>query len=267
MGLYANGYRLGNTPFKGGLGALVSIYNGGGTNFNHRQPNSSLRTSSGLFGQYAALPNGNLNPSCWMLPQKSGGMSSHNIAGMSFSSSALLLGGKALEGSTSITISTNTPDGELIVSGEGSSSFTISTNTPLLTASISGEGTAAFTISANSPILGAIADLTGSGAITFSASLTAYARGYMTGTTEESGLTVSGITNSVWNAILANYPTSGTAGNALGLASSGGVDYDTLAAAVLAAAQSAPIHANTKKINDVTVIGQGTDPVPWGGSP
>lgn len=45
-------------------------------------------------------------------------------------------------------------------------------------------------------------------------------------------LTPEGLRDAVWNAVLANYPTTGSAGKALSTASSGGVDLDALAQAV-----------------------------------
>jgi hypothetical protein len=47
-------------------------------------------------------------------------------------------------------------------------------------------------------------------------------------------LTPEGIRDSVWSAILANYPNPGTAGKTLELAGSGGVDYQALGEAVWA---------------------------------
>lgn len=50
-------------------------------------------------------------------------------------------------------------------------------------------------------------------------------------------LTPEGLRDAVWSAILTNYPDSGTAGNTLALAGSGGVDYTALANAVWTRAQ------------------------------
>lgn len=74
MALYNNGYRLGNTPFKRGLGALSSMYNGGGSALNNAMPTSMMRVSAWLYGQMAGYPKGGCNPQCWMLPQKPGAM-------------------------------------------------------------------------------------------------------------------------------------------------------------------------------------------------
>ena len=75
MGLLQNGYRLGFAPHVRRLGALVSIYNGGGDAFTLRPTPGQLRGSKGLFGDTAARPVGNLAPLAWSIPQKAGGMS------------------------------------------------------------------------------------------------------------------------------------------------------------------------------------------------
>lgn len=89
MGLYNNGYRLGNTPFRRGLGALGSIYNGGGSCFSDRMPTGIQRASSWFFGEYAGRPIGNLAPSSWMLPQKSGAMSMRAFGSSSMSANLI----------------------------------------------------------------------------------------------------------------------------------------------------------------------------------
>ena len=84
-------------------------------------------------------------------------------------------------------------------------------------------------------------------------------------------------------ALLSQYQDDGTMGKAPSTASSGGVDWyagsgrmdvryqkhagrreDAAAAAVIAAAQSTPIHANIKEVNDTTIDGAGTAGDPWG---
>jgi hypothetical protein len=75
VALYNNGYRLGNTPFKRGLGALTTMYNGGGSVFNASMPTSAMRASYWLYGKQHGYPTGQLHPECWMLPQTGGAMS------------------------------------------------------------------------------------------------------------------------------------------------------------------------------------------------
>jgi hypothetical protein len=201
------------------------------------------------------------------MPRKAGGMSSYREVGLTVTTTGAVLGGKALEGSTTLTITTNTPDGQLVSTvqiGGAPASFSITTNNPLVTASSNGDGSASFSITFANATLGAEASIIGESVITINGTLTPYAIGIMQGTTEDQGLTVAGITNSVWNALLSNYSVSGSAGNTLSLAGSGGVDYNTLAAAVLAAAEATPIHSNVKEVNDVTVTGNGQSGSEWG---
>jgi hypothetical protein len=53
---------------------------------------------------------------------------------------------------------------------------------------------------------------------------------------------------------------------AIAYSSTGGaaITPEQIAAAVLAAAQASPVHANIKRVNDYVVDGQGTDADPWG---
>lgn len=259
-----------------------------------------------------SLPYGNYPPYMTLLPQKGGDLSAHRSADFNISSSATGGMGMPGTGSATITITTNTPDGQLIVSGTGSVSFTIDTNTPLLTASIGGDGTASFTIDTNTPVLGAEASLVGSTTITitpnapamlptdttsplrtatatftFTGTLERYALGNMVGTTVDSGtVTNASVASAVWDELLASHATAGSAGLALSTASSGGVDPSILAAAVwayvsrtltsgaapteaqiaaavLAAAQAAPIKADIQTVRAQPLKGDGSPANPW----
>lgn len=67
------------------------------------------------------------------------------------------------------------------------------------------------------------------------ATLTRYATGQLQGSISPfTELSPEGLANAVWNAVLAEYTVSGTAGNSLSLASSGGVDIDALVQAMIA---------------------------------
>ncbi len=195
--------------------------------FNSGAVRRNIFAGVGITDSKASLPNGTRHPVAYVMPRKNGGMSSYQEAVVSLGAVASVLGGKALEGSATLTISTNTPDGELIAFGIGSVTIHLSTNSPLLTASINGGGTASFEIATNLPVLGAEASIVGTTTITisvadasilpvnddpvlreatasmsFSGSLQPYALGHMEGTTEEAGLTNAGIANSVWSKII-----------------------------------------------------------------
>ena len=90
-------------------------------------------------------------------------------------------------------------------------------------------------------------------------------------------LTAQDIEKEVWSALTADNNTAGSFGrlikDTLDAAISSRLasasysvppSASANAAAVLAAAQATPIHANVKKVNDYTVDGTGTDQDPWG---
>jgi hypothetical protein len=168
MGLLQNGYRhnltgklFGGTALDG-ANPSVHVYHGHRTAANRNQ-----FAGQGMTDKKAAVPNGNLAPSAWILPQNGGGMSSRSC---SFSFPSAASGVLGMPGAGTATITFTVPDvaGQMIVSGSGAAGFAITTNTPLLTASINGTGGAAFTFSATGD-LGALADLIGDAAFSFSA--------------------------------------------------------------------------------------------------
>lgn len=215
-----------------------------------------------------------------LLPQKGGNLTARRSADFGVTGTATGVKGMPGEGSASLSITTNTPAGELIVSGAGSASFAITTNTPLLTASINGAGTAALSVSTNTPILGAIAGMTASAAISISTNaptmlplddssplrtglasfslsgtLERYAIGHMEGTAlPYTELSPQSLASAVWNALLLEYQEAGSAGKALSTASSGGVDLQLLAEAVW---EYATRKVDVEKINGVTLTGSG----------
>ena len=218
-------------------------------------------TWPGNLGALTGIPNGYYPPNS-ILMSRTGGMlrARSDETVMSITGSASGTMGLPGSGSAEIGINTNTPDGQLVSTvqpGNAPASIGISTNNPALTASIGGTGSTTFGINTNTPVLGAIASLTADTTIgitgdpcamlptndssplreasaTFGldGTLTRYAIGHMEGTTEEQGLTVNAITDSIWNAMLSKYTTTGTAGKALSSAGSGGVDYDALVEAI-----------------------------------
>ena len=227
MGLLQNGYRhnligriVGTTNLDGWR-PEVGVYQ------RHRAAANRNQVLPGaVTDNKSAVPNGNRAPSAWIMPNKGGGLSSRD-ATLAFTATATGIKGLPGEGSTSLSITTNTPDGQLIVSGSGSVTFSLDTNAPLLTASLNGAGTTSFSLTTNTPILGAEASLTGEAsfvvttnspiifpldddsplrtalaAFSFGGSLTSYAIGSMTGTTEEAGLSNAGIANSVWGKVI-----------------------------------------------------------------
>ena len=153
------------------------------------------------YERLASIPYG-YGEKAWFLPKTAGGMSSINFSELSFSVSGAILGGITTTGTATLTFDVADAVGGLITSGSGSATISITTNAPLLTASINGSGSATITITVNNPILGAEANLSGSTVMTITGTLTPYAIGHMSGTTEEAGLTPSGIANAVWAKVI-----------------------------------------------------------------
>lgn len=228
MALYNNGYRLGNTPFKRGLGALTTIYNGGGSAFNHRAPTGAMRASSWLFGEYAGRPVGNLHPQCWMLPQKSGDMSMRVLGEGELAADLIptrpmsidMTGAGDLEATAALVVSM-----ACAMSGSGS-----------MTASIVG-------------FLNMTCDLTGSGDL--DASMAGIA-----------SMAIALLGQGDLDATIAAY------GNMeIDIVVTGtGLTTANVGAAVLAAAAANPIAANVKEINDAAVLGGGTSGDKWRGA-
>jgi hypothetical protein len=258
MALHGNQTILNKSPgrfLSGTPGMLRSGFNKHGM----------IRNTYESFSDAAARPYGHLSPSAWVLPKIGGGMSSVNyIQGAgAFAGS----GAEGLNAESSIlgTGEITTANMQLVVSAiaslVGSGDITGAEMLGKLeaAASLAGSGNLSGAIGA---LAGMLADLVGSGGVS---SATPYATGSMSATLRGySDLTPEGLRDVVWNAILSQYPTSGTAGNALSLASSGGVDYNALAAAILAAAAADPIAANIKEVNSIAVDGAGTEADPFG---
>jgi hypothetical protein len=166
------------------------------------------------FGKFAAIPNGATNQTAWVLPRRSGGMSSTNEADFAFTPAGAVLGGVTDTGTATIGIDTNTPDGQLVATvqpGDAPASIGIATNTPELTASISGDGTSTIGFSVADALLGALGGMTVTTSFGIDGTLTSYAVGHMEGTTAEAGVTVDNVVSGVWSAILSDYADTGNA--------------------------------------------------------
>ncbi len=229
MALYNNGYRLGNTPFKRGLGALTTIYNGGGSCFNYRMPTGIQRASSGLFGEYAGRPIGNLAPHSWMLPQKAGAMSMRTVGAGTMAANLYptramsidLTGSSSFAATAGLVVSM-----AMAMAGAGSFAATIEGRL-----NMSADFTGAGDLSADmSGIASMAVDLLGAGDL--EATIAAYGDMAIDIVVTGTGLTTANVGGAVWNALAASYNDAGTMGNKLNTASSGGVDYGALADAV-----------------------------------
>jgi len=217
-------------PLKYLGGSMVSPEVNHGPNFNR----GGARKNRQYVGQTTAankqfsLPYGYYPSYCWLLPQKGGDLAARQSGDFGISTSATGGLGMPGDGNADISITTNTPDGQLVTTvpaGGAPASFGIDTNTPQLTASIGGTGSAGFGIDTNTPILGAEANLVGDAPFGMDGALTAYAIGIMSGTTADTGVTVDNI---------------------------------------VIALEAAVLPVNIVKVNDIIVTGDGTTGDPWG---
>lgn len=147
----------------------------------------------------AGVPNGHLAPSSWVLPLKSGGISSVNNAVVTLTATGSAAMGKAAEGTAPITI-TLMGEGGLISSAAGEALVTVSLGGELF-ASKAAAGEATLTIGADGTAT-AIGHLGGDATATVTATWTPYGIGWLGGTTEEAGLTPSGVANAVWAKVI-----------------------------------------------------------------
>ncbi len=177
------------------------------------------------FGALAGIPRGYYMPHGWMLPRKAGALSSLYIAGLSVPASGSGAMGINIEGDAVVTVTTNTPAGQLISSGTGSATFSLTTTGNVL-ASLSGVGSASMAFATNTPAMSASGWAAASGAFSVTGNLTSYARGLMVGST----LTGGALTE----------------------------------ASIIAAFNANPPAVNIKKVNDVDVTGTGEPGTEWG---
>lgn len=194
--------------------------------------NKSGIMASRLFGadlaEYDSMPPGFYAGRAAYPPQKAGRCTT--VSAFTFSGSAS--GAEGLPGSASSTI-TFIADaiGGLIAGGIASATITFTgvANGAGLAAG-SAAGTIVFTGSAAQ---GAIAWGIANSTITFTGAVQPYALAHGSATTiDTTSMTPAGVANAVLTAIVADYIAAGNVAAALATASSGGVDYATLADAV-----------------------------------
>ena len=209
------------------------------SNFSRTNSQRNITAGQGITSELVGLPSGYRHPGAWMMPQKPGAISSRNtIRGSGAATATGQSGyniGATITGAgdipSSVSISLIVSIAATIIASGGVSSASANALASMV-ATITGSGDIAAT-AAGLADLGAT--ITGSGSVsatnTALMDIAATIRGY-------GDLTPEGLRDAVWSAVLANYPTAGTAGNTLSLAGSGGVDYTALGEAVWAALQA-----------------------------
>lgn len=244
MGLLNNNIResYGTSRLVGAT--LLNNYNLYAQIHSNRLPGGSrnIFASEAGISAKSSKPAGARHPVAWQMPQKSGGLASHNSTNITFTETANAVRGMPATGSTTITF-TSTATGGLIVSAIGSSSITFSSTATLASvAVISGSGS--ITIS-GSALLGAQAGLTASTSITLTGTATSYAIGYLSGlSTSETEFSAAALADAVWNALTADYQLSGSFGEAMAAAGSAGDPWTTNLPGTYVAGQAGYIVGN-----------------------
>lgn len=190
------------------------------------------RAQTGSFGEFAGQPDGTLHPVSWLMGLYPGRISSRNIGATFTLGDLTVVGGKNTAGSTDITFTVGPSQLNLIVSAVGNAAITF-TLTGLLQSVAPASGNANITFTVGPSTLGALAGVFGNVTVTIDADGVIQAIGNLSGAiTPYTELSPQNLAAAVWQAIATEYNDTGTMGNKLNLASSGGIDYDTLAQAV-----------------------------------
>ena len=269
MATYPNNYRTGvgflpNYTFFGIIPYYV--YNAElGTGTGSRL-NWQIGTDGGGFARTSSAPDG-YGMKTPFPPIKAGGISAWNDTVTNFQMSAALIHGGPMEGTATITID-QAGGLSMVVGLSGSAAVvTLTGNSMVLRMTVGLTGSGAFQLTGDNnlalivPFEGASTVMTmGPGGTDLRERLS------MSGEwTPFTDLSPENLAREVWNALLSQYQGDGTAGKALSTASSGGVDLNALAQAVLDKLNAASIPVNAVKMNGANVIGDGSEAEPWRG--
>lgn len=215
MALIQNNYRdkfTGARWFGATLSNGSSPYNTTPATANPGAARNIFLGEAGI-SKLSSKPAGARNPLAWQMPQRGGGLASHNATAVSLSQTGAAVLGLPGSGSSTITFTT-TATGGLIVSGSGSASITFSPTGTLISVA-AGSGSATITLS-GSALIGALAGLSASGTITLSPTATILAVGYLSGlSTNETEFSADALARAVWDAVATDFNTAGTMGEKL----------------------------------------------------
>ena len=282
MALYPNGRHLTRSPGRHfgpgpGLGVVPRLSDGA------------------RLGRFTALADTASTPDGYGLralvpPLTAGGMSAL-VRVAQVDGAASLLQGAPMEGSASVASLLSSAGLSLVAGLSGTASvLTLTGEGLVLSLTVGLDGSASWALSGTAA-LALIVPFEGAGSVA-QVTGTADLRGILSMVgewTPYTELSPESLARSVWDAVAAQYNDAGTMGAKLNTASSGGVDLNALAqavweyatrtltagaaltaeqvaSAVLAAAQTTPIHADTKKMNGATLTGNGTAGDLWRGA-
>ena len=226
MGLLGNGFRYNLT---GRISTATSMIDGANpscipASYNLTSMRRNQLAGEAGFNSRASIPDGTRHPVAWLMPRVAGGLSARNTitgsgnatatAQSGYNIDATITGSGGVDSASTFLGLIVTLAATLTASGGISSASANALATMVATLTGSGD------VSATAAGLAELgATLTGSGGAvgnnTALMDITANIRGY-------GDLTPEGIRDTVWNAILANYPEAGTAGSTLASAGAAG---------------------------------------------
>lgn len=215
MGLRQNGFRdnVGVFGFAGAGFSNGAYPSSLPINMHRSGPQRNITAGEGITDDKVGIPQGAKHPIAWVMPQKAGGLSSHNLARGSCTATLLLVSGRNIAG-TSAGTSTAGASLQLVVSMQGTAAG-IATATGNIVAALAMAGSAAGSCTASATIQ-ALAWAYGTAAGTSTATLTRYATGRLYGSiTPFTELSPESLASSVWAAVAADNNDVGTMGEKL----------------------------------------------------
>lgn len=181
--------------------------------------------------KFSAYPAGSLAPQAFVFPMKDGAIASRSTRLNLELVTATLIPTKPMTASGTLSITVTNAQLDQIVPLLASGSLSITATNAALAASVPITASATLIITSTSANLGGIFPITASASCTLTPSASLEALAFMTA--EAGGptpLSPEGLAEAVWNAVLADYNTVGTTGEALSNASSAGNPWDALLA-------------------------------------
>lgn len=224
----------------------------------------------------SGVPDGLRHPASWLMAPKPGGMSARFEAALLIDGAGLAVGGITTTGTAAMQIAA--PDADILPTDDTPPARTASASFAFGATATGGlistaNGTAAMTFGASGGLLGI---LSGAGSATMTIDASA-ALGALAGGSGSASFVLNGTATALpaddtppARTGVASFVISGTLtpyaiGHMVGTTDvSEELTADQVAAAVLAAAQATPIHADIRKVRGQALDGTGTELDPWG---
>ncbi len=182
------------------------------------------RMVGGLDQTFGGYANGQLSPSSFVLPTKSGSISSYVEASGSITQNTVnIIIGKPMDGSSTITVTVTSASLDATFPMNASGNITVTVNSAALAAAVNATASGTITVAVDSAQLGGIFEVTASGTITttpdFELTALAWIEASAGGPTP---LSPEGLADAVWSAPSVDNNSPGTMGELLNDAGAAG---------------------------------------------